>query len=191
MSIQAEEWRAVPGYEGQYEVSDKGRVKNVKKPSFLLKSYTDKWGHKYVTLKGKIIGVHRLVAWAFIGPQKPEAWVLHGPNGTSDNSLTNIYYGTPKQNAADRKRDCTNACGERNGRAKLKLAQVLTILQLLDLGMATSKIAKSFDVDRRTISLIKDGVNWKEAIKVHRNKNYAMSGRKNGDQTANDLRFIA
>lgn len=45
--------------------------------------------------------VHRLVAWAFLGPQPPEAFVRHVDGDPSNNRLNNLAYGTPWENIQD------------------------------------------------------------------------------------------
>ena len=88
--INREEWRAVVGYEGLYEVSDQGRVRSL-----------DRF---YLTRDGKPRGflVHRLVAQAFLGsaPEgKPN--VLHSDNAPDNNRVTNLRWGTQKENIQD------------------------------------------------------------------------------------------
>ena len=61
-------WKSVKGYEGLYEVSDKGRVRRV--DGKVLKQQTSQFGYKVIKLnkngKSKGYFVHRLVAEAFI-----------------------------------------------------------------------------------------------------------------------------
>lgn len=115
-------WKEIDGYPG-YRVSDLGEVMSGER--ILNQQRRD--GRKYVVLYrdkcGKKFAVHRLVASAFLG--KSDQIVCHGPSGTSDNSLSNIYYGDHKRNlGVDKRRDGTDNSGERNGRAKLTASDV-------------------------------------------------------------------
>lgn len=113
-----EEWRAVVGYEGLYEVSDQGRVRSldrfylrggeVRVPvrGRVLKAHEMPSGHLslHLTRDGKPRGflVHRLVAQAFLGsaPEgKPN--VLHSDNAPANNRVTNLRWGTQKENIQD------------------------------------------------------------------------------------------
>ena len=63
-----EEWRPVVGYEGLYEISNTGKVINIK-TGHILKQHKDKDGYWVLSLKRdkyKTYFAHRLVAQAFI-----------------------------------------------------------------------------------------------------------------------------
>lgn len=120
-----EHWRDVIGYEGYYQVSDLGRVRSVDRvvpdkrygsrtlTGRLLKaSSTDKYGHLavYLCKKGiqRTTHVHRLVTTAWIGPCPDGQEVRHGSNGVTDNSISNLCYGTRSDNNLDCRRDGTH-----------------------------------------------------------------------------------
>jgi hypothetical protein len=125
----AEEWRAVPGYEGRYEVSDLGRVRSLllhgvsygvsydlvrSVPRVLQPTPT---GARYlqVNLAGTMRLVHRLVLEAFVGlcPVGHEGAHLNG--NRTDNRRANLAWKTPRENAADRERHGATARGDRHG----------------------------------------------------------------------------
>lgn len=118
----AEEWRAVPGHEGFYEVSDLGNVRS------LDRIITDKRGFKLprrgkplrptpsgpmsypnLKLRGRTRYLHDLVTSAFIGPKPPGQLVRHLNGITSDARLSNLAYGTYAENFADSLRHGTFA----------------------------------------------------------------------------------
>lgn len=122
-----EQWRDVVGYEGLYQVSNLGRVRSIdrvvphkrfgtqkRRGRVLSPASINRCGHVAVVLqregKSKCRTVHRLVAEAFLGPCPDGCMVLHGANGMSDNSASNLSYGTNSQNQLDRRRD-GNSCG--------------------------------------------------------------------------------
>jgi hypothetical protein len=120
-----EQWRDIPGYSGHYQASNRGRIRSVDrtvrskgdgvcklKGQIMQSSVRCKYGYRSVSLRrggksAKNFLVHRLVALAWLGPRPPRQWVRHGPNGKLDNSIGNLCYGTPSENAFDRIRDGT------------------------------------------------------------------------------------
>ena len=183
MNIIAEEWRPVPGAEGRYEVSSLGRVKSLRRvvscgvrhgrpetrtvSEKILKPCKDTDGYDLVRFpwqekeKLKTCTVHKLVAMAFLGPKPEGQWVLHGPNGKNDNSVENLYYGTPAQNVQDKWRDGTVIIGEAHHKAKLKEADVIEIRRLYSEGFTQVKIAALYDVGSTAINKIVCRQNWK------------------------------
>ena len=103
-----------------------------------------------------------MVAEAFIGPRPPGLEVLHGDGGKLDNSLPNLRYGTPVDNAADRIRDDTHNRGERNYNAKLTREQVLLARQLAATGPrgTRSRLAREWGVHRATVNDAVRGARW-------------------------------
>lgn len=84
-----EEWRDIHGYEGLYQVSNFGRVKNCVRKT-LKQIRTSENGYSYVILykrcKPKLHLVHRLVAEAFI----PNPYNLPQVNHKDENKLNNV-----------------------------------------------------------------------------------------------------
>lgn len=104
-----ETWRSVPGFVGLYEVSSLGRVR----------SYVSRW---YVLSKPRLMSsvdrislrkdgktyptrVSHLVAMAFLGPRPKGNVVRHLNDIRRNNRVTNIRYGTQKDNSDDAKRN--------------------------------------------------------------------------------------
>ena len=112
-----EDWRAVPGWEGLYEVSDQGRVRSLPRVTrggfsgtrrisgkVLSPVYTVS-GHVGVMLQdGERVfrsGIHRLVMLAFVGPCPEGMEVCHNNGIPDDNRLENLRYGTRSENIYD------------------------------------------------------------------------------------------
>lgn len=111
-----EEWRQVEGYEGQYLISNQGRLMAESK-SFtckrdrpysrgrtILKQSTDRGGYIYFTLTRngvrKFALAHRLVADAFIAGDDPlRNQVNHKDGNKSNNHLSNLEYVSRSENA--------------------------------------------------------------------------------------------
>lgn len=101
-----EEWKDVEGYEGHYQISSLGRVRNLSK----LKRYHNTifigkvggWGYRTVELyKGKTKSsflIHRLVAKAFIPNPYNLPYVNHKDENKLNNCADNLEWCTPKYN---------------------------------------------------------------------------------------------
>lgn len=112
-------WKDVEGFEGSYQVSNKGRVRSLdrltnrghRRRGIVLKPGVDGSGHHFVnlSLEGIIYmrKVHILVLEAFVGPRPVGKISRHGKKGANDNSVENLCWGTHRENQLDRFRDGT------------------------------------------------------------------------------------
>ncbi len=147
-------WKTIPGF-SQYEVSESGEVRRSihlnhygkpgrrNKPGQLLKPAHPKSGYQSLTLKwdaGPIesVGVHVLVALAFLGPKPfPKAEVLHKDDNRSNNHISNIRWGTHQDNMLD----CVKNGKPRPKNARLTPEEVRHIRKLHKEGMPGTEIA--------------------------------------------------
>ena len=101
-----EHWRPVVGYEGLYEVSSIGRVRNVVREKILTPS--DSNGYCTIGLrrdgKHKTKLVHRIVLEAFVGPCPDNMICRHLNCRRKDNRSKNLRWGTHKENGEDMRR---------------------------------------------------------------------------------------
>lgn len=117
-----ERWLPVVGWEGLYSVSDMGRVRSESRDVVdrlgrthriagrVLTPDTDVYP-KVVLWNGPIncrCRVHVLVLTAFKGPRPPGMLGCHDDGDNSHNSVSNLYWGTPRQNALDAIRHGSN-----------------------------------------------------------------------------------
>lgn len=166
-----ERWLPVVGWEGLYEVSNKGQVKSLPRRTAsgvrggrILKPGIVNM-RQIVNLRdcghGKTRLVHRLVLEAFAGPCPDGYESLHGPGGSLDNRWPeNLRWGTPVENAADKLRDGTHQRGERHGNHKLTSEQVLEIRRRYANGESQRSLAGAFGVTRGAIGSCVTGQNW-------------------------------
>lgn len=93
-----EYWKDIKGYEGLYQVSNIGRIRNENK---IISPWTQ-FGYKIVGLwkdkKCKKFRVHRLVAEAFILNHNNYTQVNHKDEDKSNNSVENLEWCTQKYN---------------------------------------------------------------------------------------------
>jgi hypothetical protein len=150
-------WAAIPGYEGFYDVSDRGDVRRVD-TGRLQRPYMHHSGYPWVSLGRARFQVHRLVLLAFVGPCPPGQQCRHLNGIRHDARLENLAWGTPLENAADKIRHGTQLYGERCHTAKLTNAQVAEIRKFhRDLIRA---LAAEHGVDVTAITRILNGERW-------------------------------
>ena len=103
-------WKAIPEFEGFYEVSNLGQVRSLHRmhsspEGLILKQTADRKGYLFVTLcldgTSRTQAVHRLVLLAFQGEPKPGQETRHLNGDPKDNRLENLAWGSRKENRAD------------------------------------------------------------------------------------------
>lgn len=92
----SEIWKPIPSIEG-YWASNQGRIKSKYR---ILKPKVTKNGYEEVNIRSRMYRVHRLVLMAFEGPS--DLLGLHKNGRKRDNRLSNLYWGTLRDNALDR-----------------------------------------------------------------------------------------
>ena len=167
-----EEWRDVIGCEGWYQVSSKGRVRSVdrvvtfsdgrlrKYKGRIISQYLGN-GYPRVTLKMNGVDlrahVHSLVAKAFLGPRPFAHDVLHGDGNRANNFVSNLRYGTRKDNSRD---SITHGTHLRLAQRKFdnKIVQKIKKAQ----GLTYSQLAAAFGISRTHAFNIKNGLRRKD-----------------------------
>lgn len=81
-----------------YEVSNRGNVRNKRNGYILKPQLNRKDGYHRVSLNGKRYYVHRLVADAFFDGEHQEMDVNHIDGNKLNNDLTNLEWYTRKEN---------------------------------------------------------------------------------------------
>jgi hypothetical protein len=176
--METEIWLPVVGYEGLYEVSNFGRVKNLNKLAKTngggVRCYTEKIlrlqkrsaGYAQVGLRkskrqtSKL--VHRLVAAAFIPNPENKPCVNHKNSNRFDNRVENLEWCTPAENL-QHAIDCGNLKlrGADHGNSILDEEKVREMRRLRnECGMTNRAIAKRFGIREDTASLAIRGKTW-------------------------------
>lgn len=109
-NMEGEEWRDLPELQGEYQVSNLGRVKRVKGAERLVKLTTQRNGYVYVTLwldnTTKCFKTSRLVAKAFIPNPDNLPEVDHLNADKQNNTVSNLEWVTGEENR--RREDAMN-----------------------------------------------------------------------------------
>ena len=159
------ECRGVEGYPGYY-VSSQGQVYSAprkwRRKGLILKAYDNGSGYLYVRLsKNNVVKnfyIHHLVAYAFIGPRPDGCHICHNDGNKRNNAISNLRYGTAKENYADDVSHGKRGPGEMNRSAKLTDDDIRDIRRD---SRPHKEIAEDYGVHKSNISHIKRGVTWK------------------------------
>jgi len=157
-----ENWKVVPGYEGRYEVSDLGRVRNVLTGRMLKPWPNGKGGYLQVSLHvDKVRGtftVHRLVLEAFIGLPLPGQECRHSNADRKDNRLENLSWGTHTENEKDKLVHGTRPMGDNHFWSVLTEADVRRIREDR---RPLKSVAADYGVHFATISAVRLRKSWR------------------------------
>ena len=177
--MEKEIWKDAVGFEGLYQVSNKGRVKSLDKTVeyvdgrkyfykskilALISAVKDKYYQVNInTGSGRLkLYVHRLVATAFLPNPKNKKQVNHIDLNGKNNNLENLEWATPSENELHSYRNgkkSVNLLGEEHGMAKLTEKEALYILKSKQ--FSTKYFAKKYNVSENTIRNIKTRNSWK------------------------------
>jgi len=172
-----EEWRDIPGFPG-YQASSLGRVRSLDRVDKLPKGRSRRrkgrvlsanLAGRYATYTPSIdattvsITGHKLVMLAFVGEPKPGEVVCHYDGDPRNNALTNLRYGTAKENEQDKARHGRRVRGEKSKLAKLTDESVLEIRRLRISGAPLHALASQYGVGKDTISMACLGRTWAHA----------------------------
>ena len=112
-----------------------------------------------IKIDGKACQIGRLILEAFVGPCPEGMECRHLDDNGLNNQLSNLAWGTKKENAADRKRNGheVRLSGERNGWARFSCENILELRDLYwNHGVPVSILARGFHTAWSTVS---DAVN--------------------------------
>jgi|SRR6185369_4932266 len=163
--ITAEAWRPVIGFETQYEISDWGRIRNIKGRPLKISNFR---GYSRISLYRRSRGskrhtninqsIHRLVMEAFVGPANG-LHVNHVDGNKVNNRLENLEYVTPKENS-----DHAYRIGLRDHAHERKLtwAIIHDIRDAISKGIKSGVLAKKHNLCYSTVSKIRRNVVWIE-----------------------------
>lgn len=147
MSDGLENWKPVLGWP-EYEVSDLGRVR---RGATMIAPFPKKGYPTFSVSRGqrtRQLRVHREVARAFLGPK-------YGNRGNP--ALSNLIWGTQRQNEADKIAHGTALRGERNHRARFSTEVIKAMREAQG---TLEEIGRRFQVSISHLSRIRNNKRW-------------------------------
>jgi hypothetical protein len=114
--------------------------------------------------KVKLIQLHTMILWAFIGARPTGMECRHLDGNPGNNAIENLTWGTRLQNIHDQIRHGDKAIGERCGPAKLTASKVREIRYLRSKGYTLDRLASMFDVSNVSIHWVCTGKTWRHVI---------------------------
>lgn len=167
MSQDDEIWKDVEGYDGYYQISNTGLVRNAVRNKLLKPAYLNFYAHvnlKNIKLKSqKRYCVHRLVASAFIPNPENKPHVNHIDGIKGNNRLSNLEWCTPLENIQHAKRTGLFLLGERSYGAILTAKQVLSMREDRKNGMRFQKLADKYGISYKGAWSALN-LNWKSLL---------------------------
>lgn len=158
------EWADVPGFDG-YQATRDGRVRGPQGRE--MRPMKAEHGYLYVLCnRGRHVPqrklfVHRAVLLAFVGECPPGLQCRHIDGDPTNNTLRNLCWGTPEQNALDKIAHGRQRRGDTVLTAKLTEADVVEIRRLIATpGNSLRSLAKRFGVSHTAIRRAANGSKW-------------------------------
>lgn len=169
------EYRDIPGFPG-YRIGSDGtiwtsRSRGSKGSNLKTKPWTQIFprinGDGYVVAslskdnRRRTVRIARLMLEAFVGPCPVGMQARHYPDPNRlNNSLDNLRWGTPKQNAGDRIEHGNQARGTRCARSRLTETDVAEIRRLCAAGVNRREIANCFHTTIENVWSIYSRKTW-------------------------------
>ena len=158
-----EQWRDVVGYEGLYQVSNMGRVKNIsygdgakiRKPVLNTPAYFSMVLYK--DSKPTATRIHVLVAKAFIPNPEIKLVVNHRDGNKLNNRVDNLEWVTQSENLQHAYDTGLKKSGHEHSRAKLTVEQVRYIREVCipdDRAFGFNALARKFNVSASNIERV-------------------------------------
>jgi hypothetical protein len=91
-------WKDIDGYNGKYQISNYGLIKNIFR-DILVRQSPNTRGYLKCALNRRTFNVHRLVAKMFIANPNNKLYVNHINNIQTDNMVSNLEWVTPMENS--------------------------------------------------------------------------------------------
>lgn len=153
-----ERWKVIAGHD-RYEVSDDGRVRNIRTQR-TLKARPDLDGYLTVNLvlngdQKKTRKIHRLVAMSFCGdPPSPAHQVAHTDGVKTNNHFSNLRWATVAENNRDKQRHGTQGRGVELPWTRLSEQQVREIRHCAERGLSQRAIANIYGISKGNVQFI-------------------------------------
>ena len=157
-------WKTIQGYGGLYQVSNTGKVRDLK--NHIKSVYKNNKGYVCLSLyyNGKTYHptVHRLVAKAFIPNPNNYEQVNHKDCNKENNSVENLERCNQRYNYNEGMKTFQYSKNEEHYFAKLKNSDIPIIYELYKLGFTRVTVAKMFSINPSSLEAIEKGISYRE-----------------------------
>ena len=157
-------WKTINNYEGLYEVSNLGRVRDSK--GNIKPMYKQNKGYSCLSLyvNGKIYHptIHRLVAEAFLTKKEGLNQVNHKDGNKDNNCVDNLEWCNQAQNYQHGMKHYFYSHNENHYFAKLTNEQVKCIPTLFNIGFTRATIARILNINPSSIEAIEHKISYRE-----------------------------
>jgi hypothetical protein len=158
MDCNNEYWEDIPGFNGEFQASTHGRIKNAFENAILNQvAQTTKGDKNYLkcSIKGRPYVIHRLVALTFIPNPDNKPYVDHIDFNEQNNRSENLRWVTAKENSQHSKFRMRNKKTGAGHYRSLFTEKQLSEIEALRRGyMSYAEIASRFGVRENTICAI-------------------------------------
>lgn len=157
-------WKDITGYEGKYQVSTSGSIRNILKNN-QLKPSPDTKGYTRVNLwkdgSYKTKKIHRLVAEVFLKNDNDYAQVNHIDGDKSNNNIDNLEWCDQSYNIKHAyANNLLSKKGTKNARATIDEKTAIDIKNMLLGNLTHREIADIFQVSIHVVANIKNKKAW-------------------------------
>lgn len=157
-------WKTIQDYGGLYQVSNTGKVRDLK--NHIKSVYKNNKGYVCLSLyyNGKTYHptVHRLVAKAFIPNPNNYEQVNHKDCNKENNSVENLEWCNQRYNYDEGMKTFQYSKNEEHYFAKLKNSDIPIIYELYKLGFTRATVAKIFSINPSSLEAIEKGISYRE-----------------------------
>lgn len=169
-----EQWKDIPGYEGEYQASSHGRIKSLDRHIVDINGRLRKYkgqerkpqkhsaGYLSVNLrKSDQHLLHRLIALAFHPQPEGKDFVNHKDGNKKNNSADNLEWATRQENETHAySTGLKNSTGSNNQMAKLNETDIIQIRDLVAAGSDRNVVADRFGIHKGSVDRIVGRRTW-------------------------------
>lgn len=157
-------WKKILEYEGLYEVSNTGKVRDLK--GNIKPMYKNNKGYLCLSLyyNGKTYHptIHRLVAKAFIPNPDNYSQINHIDCDKDNNIVDNLEWCNQRYNYDEGMKTFQYSKNEEHYFAKLKNSDIPMVYNLYKLGFTRVTVSRIFNVNPSSLEAIEKGISYRE-----------------------------